>query len=59
MQIHCPYCDGFVKQEKNPDGPNFCPECRKLFYVPEEPMMPSWILGVLVILVANWQIVTQ
>jgi hypothetical protein len=59
MHVHCPYCDGRVMQYKNPDGPNFCPVCQKLFYVPEEPKMPPWILGVLVILVANWQIIVS
>ena len=56
MHAHCPYCQGQVVQTRNHDGPNFCPECRKLFYVPEEPHVPSWILGVLVVLVANWQV---
>ena len=56
MHAHCPYCQGQVVQTRNQDGPNFCPQCRKLFYVPEEPRVPSWILGVLVILVANWQV---
>ncbi|MEN6558072.1 MAG: hypothetical protein ABFC54_07825 [Thermoguttaceae bacterium] len=56
MHAHCPYCQGRVVQTRNQDGPNFCPQCRKLFYVPEEPRVPSWILGVLVILVANWQV---
>ena len=59
MRVHCPYCNERVVQAKNSDGPNFCPECRKLFYVPEENKMPSWILGVLVILVANWQLISQ
>lgn len=57
MSVRCPYCDGRVVQPKNSDGPNFCPECRRLFYMPDEPKMPPWILGVLVILVANWQII--
>ena len=59
MRVDCPYCKGHVIQAKNVDGPNFCPECQKLFYVPEEPKLPPWILGVLVILVANWQIISQ
>jgi hypothetical protein len=46
-------------QAKNKDGPNFCPECGKLFYVPDDPKMPPWILGVLVVLVANWQIIVH
>jgi hypothetical protein len=59
MRVSCPYCTRRVVQAKNLDGPNFCPECRKLFYVPEEPKLPPWILGILVILVANWQILSQ
>lgn len=56
MRAICPYCNQHVAQARNADGPNFCPSCLKLFYVPEDPKMPPWILGVLVILVANWQI---
>ena len=59
MRVYCPYCNGLVAQAKNWDGPNFCPVCRKLFYVPEDPKMPPWILGVLVVLVGNWQIMSQ
>ena len=57
MHVDCPYCGGRVRQARNRDGPNFCPECQKLFYMPEDPKMPPWILGVLVITVANWQII--
>jgi hypothetical protein len=59
MCVRCPYCKGRVIQPKNWDGPNFCPACQKLFYAPEDPKVPPWILGVLVILVANWQILSQ
>jgi hypothetical protein len=58
MHARCPYCNGRVQQPRNWDGPNFCPVCQKLFYVPEEPKMPPWILGVLAILMADWQIMT-
>jgi hypothetical protein len=58
MNAQCPYCNGHVKQVRNSDGPNFCPDCQKLFYVPEEPKMPPWILGVVVILMADWQIMS-
>jgi hypothetical protein len=57
MRILCPYCNAILKQAKNPDGPNFCPRCQKLFYLPESCPMPPWILGVLVVLTANWQII--
>ena len=57
MHVDCPFCDGHLRQARNRDGPNFCPKCQKLFYVPQDPKTPPWILGVLVILVANWQII--
>ena len=59
MRVHCPYCDERVVQARNLDGPNFCPKCQKLFYAPEEPKLPPWILGIVVILMANWQIISQ
>jgi hypothetical protein len=59
MRVRCPNCDSLVTQAKNPDGPNFCPNCQKLFYLPEAERVPPWILGVLVILVANWQIMSR
>ncbi len=46
-------------QTKNREGPNFCPHCQVLFRVPEPPKMPPWILGVLTVLVANWQIICR
>lgn len=59
MRAKCPYCNQRLAQAKNLDGPNFCPACEKLFYVPDEPRMPPWILGILVILMANWQIISR
>ena len=59
MRIRCPQCQAMVVQAKNKDGPNFCAECSHLFYLPEESTMPPWILGVLVILVANLQIMAR
>ena len=44
---------------QNRDGPNFCPACGQLFYLPEERPTPPWIMGVLTILVANWQILNR
>ena len=58
MRVNCPHCNQRVVQARNREGPNFCAMCEKLFYLPEEPTMPPWILGVLVILVANWQIIS-
>lgn len=48
-----------IAQSENRDGPNFCPQCRKLFYLSDEPSTPPWILGVLVILLCNLQIMAQ
>ena len=57
MSVYCPYCHERVAQAKNVDGPNFCPTCRKLFYVPEERPTPRWIWGVLLVLAGNCQLV--
>jgi hypothetical protein len=59
MRVKCPNCNQAVVQAKNWEGPNFCSNCQTLFYLPEEPKLPPWILGVLVILVANWQIISR
>ena len=59
MHIQCPQCHSMVVQAANRDGPNFCSECCRLFYLPEERKMPPWILGVLVVLVGNLQIISQ
>jgi len=58
MHTHCIYCQAVVVQSMNREGPNFCTNCQKLFYVPEDPKLPTWILGVLVVLVGNLQIVS-
>ncbi len=59
MHLQCPNCEKRVRQAKNRDGPNFCPACGQLFYLPEERPTPPWIMGVLTILVANWQILNR
>jgi hypothetical protein len=59
MRYHCPKCEHFVVQAKNREGPNFCTRCGNLFYAPSDPTLPPWILGVLVILTANWQIISH
>jgi hypothetical protein len=59
MRVECPQCKAMVVQTKNRDGPNFCDNCSHLFYVSDDRKTPSWILGVLVILVANLQIMSQ
>jgi len=45
MSVDCPYCSQRAAQAKNLDGPNFCPRCRKLFYVPEEPNLYPHLSG--------------
>ena len=59
MHTRCPQCQGIVVQNANRDGPNFCAQCCRLFYLPEEPKFPAWILGVLVVLMGNLQILSQ
>jgi hypothetical protein len=53
MRPICPHCTVRVAQPMNREGPNFCPQCQKLFYVPSARKIPTWILGVAVILFAN------
>jgi len=55
MRMPCPFCQFPVVQTKNRDGPNFCTRCNRLFYVPDEPGVPRWVFGVLVILLCNLQ----
>ena len=52
----CPHCSESVVQVWNTEGPNFCPKCRRLFFVPLLKTMPPWIWGVVVVLIANWQL---
>ncbi len=53
MRCLCPHCAGVVAQTQNRTGPNFCPNCRKLFYRPKELKAPRWVFGVLAILAVN------
>jgi hypothetical protein len=56
MRFHCPFCSEIVIQSRNAEGPNFCQKCGKLFVPPPPEKVPTWVLGVLVFLTANWQI---
>ncbi len=56
MRCLCPQCSEEILQIKNSEGPNFCPNCHALFYAPRQNRTPSWILGVLVVLVASLQL---
>ncbi len=58
-RYQCPFCSQRFVQQENLEGPNFCPTCRRLFLVPRPRPVPPWILGVVVILLANWLIYFQ
>jgi len=53
----CPYCARLIKQDRNVEGLNYCTSCGKLFLMPPLHRVPSWVLGVLVILMGNWQLI--
>jgi ribosomal protein L37AE/L43A len=55
MRCLCPHCSQLVVQDKSENGINFCPYCQELFAGVEIKLSP-WILGVLVVLMATWQI---
>jgi len=56
MKCVCTHCGGLVYQDRNPEGHNYCVHCGRLFLAPPEPMVPTWIWGIVVLLLANWQI---
>jgi hypothetical protein len=59
VKCTCPDCGKLVRQDRNVDGLNYCTNCRKLFLVPPESRVPPWILGVLVFLLAYWQMLSH
>ncbi len=56
MRCSCPICGKKVVQVRNLCGPNFCPHCHKLFNAPLPQKVPTWVFGVLLVLVANLQL---
>ncbi len=59
MRTKCPGCQAVVVQKKNRDGPNFCPNCRRLFYAYEDRIIPKWVVGILLILLANLELMIK
>ena len=59
MRCRCPYCANRFWQTRNTEGAQFCRRCHQLFVAPPEEKTPSWVLGVVVILMANWQIISH
>ena len=53
-RFRCPFCSQRFDQDQNPEGPNFCPTCRRLFLVQLPPQMPVWVLGIVVIVMVCW-----
>jgi len=48
-----------VDQDRNEEGQNYCINCincGRLFLVPPETTVPTWMWGVVAFLLANWQI---
>jgi ribosomal protein L37AE/L43A len=58
MRFICPNCSELVVQDRSWSGMYFCRHCRRLFEGIEEKL-PPWILGVLVIVTANWQMMCR
>jgi hypothetical protein len=56
MKCTCTHCGELVSQDRNPEGHNFCINCGKLFLAPAESKVPTWVWGVVTVLIANWQI---
>jgi DNA-directed RNA polymerase subunit RPC12/RpoP len=56
MKCTCTQCGQLVSQDINPEGQNYCSYCGSLFLAPLERKVPTWMWGVVVVLMANWQI---
>ena len=54
MPYLCPRCCPLGVRVRNRSGLNYCQKCGSLFLGPPESVLPPWILGVLVILAANY-----
>jgi hypothetical protein len=54
MPYLCPRCCPLGVRGRNRSGLNCCEKCGSLFLVPPGRSLPLWILGVLVILAANY-----
>lgn len=57
MRYSCPHCSRSVGQVQNTSGPIFCLHCRSLFHTPEPEKVSPWLLGMVVVLMGNWQII--
>jgi hypothetical protein len=53
MRCVCPHCSEKVAQRLNRTGPNFCPNCCKLFHMPILPPTPHWVFGAMAVMLLN------
>ncbi len=56
MKRTCTNCGELVSQDQNLDGHNYCINCGEFYLVSAESKMPTWVWGVVVVLMLNWQI---
>ena len=56
MKCTCTHCGEFVNQDRNLEGHNYCTTCGNIFLVPSEPKVRTWVWGVVVFLMTNWQV---
>ncbi len=56
MECTCTHCGELVTQDRNTEGPNYCVHCGSTFMARARSEVPTWVWGVVVILMANWQI---
>jgi hypothetical protein len=59
MRCLCPRCRQLVKKGDGVEGLQYCRTCRRLFIVPRQPSVPPWILGILLVLAAHWQLICR
>jgi hypothetical protein len=59
MRCRCPFCSHRFWQARNLESAQFCRKCHRLFMAPPEARVPPWVLGVVVVLMANCQIMSH
>jgi hypothetical protein len=50
------HCGELASQDTNLEGHNDCINCENIVPVPPERKVPTWVWGVVVALLENWQI---
>jgi hypothetical protein len=54
--MKCTHCGELISQDQNLDGRIYCIHCGSFFMSQLESVVPTWVWGIVVVLMAQWQI---